>query len=180
MKVCKICPEEFEPRNTLQQVCSVPCAIILQRGKAEKKKKKETRKMRRAMNEKDRSYQLQKAEEAVNAFRREQDKVAGLPCISCGKFGNKMTAGHYKSVGAHPELRFEELNIHGQCWWNCNKNKSGNIIEYRKGLVKKIGLEKVEWLEGPHEPKNYTLDEIIEIKLRYRKKTKDLRETGNR
>ncbi len=173
MRVCKICSDEYEPRNTLQQVCSVPCAIELQRGNAEKKKKKETRKMRREFNEKDRSYQTKLAQQIFNAYIRERDK--GLPCISCGnQSGAKINAGHYLSTGAHPELRFEPLNVALQCEW-CNSYLSGNIARYRINLIKKIGIEKVEWLEGPHEPKNYTLEDIIEIKLRYRAKLKAMK-----
>jgi len=148
------------------------CAITFTRQKAEKKRKKETRVMRREFNEKDRSYQLKLTQQSFNAYIRERDK--GLPCISCGSTVNKLTAGHYKTVGAHPELRFEETNVHGQCWWNCNRNRSGNIHEFRKGLGVKIGLGAVLWLEGEHEPTNYTLADIIEIKLKYRRKLKEL------
>ncbi len=175
MKTCKICADEYEPRNTLQQVCSVPCAIILQRGKAEKKKKTETRQMRREFNERDRSYQLQKAQEAFNAFIRERDKKMG--CISCGTTSQSLRydAGHYRTIGAHPELRFAEDNCHRQCHYNCNINRSGNITDYRIGLVRRIGAGRVEWLEQDHPPKNYTLNDLIEVKLRYRKKTKELK-----
>ncbi len=43
------------------------------------------------------------------------------------------------------------------------------------GLVRRIGSERVEWLERDHPAKKYTLDEIIEIKLKYRKKLKELK-----
>jgi hypothetical protein len=35
-------------------------------------------------------------------------------------------------------------------------------------MIKKIGLARVEWLEGYHEPKKYTLTEIQEMKTFYR------------
>jgi len=50
--------------------------------------------------------------------------------------------------------------------------KSGNILEYRIRLVKKIGQAAVDWLEGPHEPKRYTIDELKEIKAEYKSKLK--------
>ena len=112
----------------------------------------------------------QKAQEAFNRYIRERDR--GLPCISCGAFHNKMTAGHYKTLGAYPELRFHPDNCHGQCWYNCNRNRSGNIIEYRKGLVERIGIERVEWLEGKHEAQNYTLEDLREIRGWYTEKLK--------
>lgn len=45
---------------------------------------------------------------------------------------------------------------------------SSNLIAYRAGLVKKIGLEAVERLEGPHAPLKLTIAEIIEMKAFYR------------
>ena len=67
------------------------------------------------------------------------------------------------------------MNCHKQCSACNDGNKlSGNIHEYRKGLIKKIGTEKVEWLEGPHDPA-YLLEEgIIEIKVTYSKKAREL------
>ena len=96
-----------------------------------------------------------------------------LLCISCQKPPKKRNAGHYRSVGACPELRFEELNCHMQCE-HCNTYLSGNLIEYRKNLILKIGVEKVEFLESKHEPKKYTIDEIKEIKAKYKQKLKGL------
>jgi len=57
----------------------------------------------------------------------------------------------------------------------CNTHLSGNALNYRKRLIDKIGIESVEWLEGPHEPKKYTVDELVEIKTVYRRKLKELR-----
>ena len=83
-----------------------------------------------------------------------------------------MAAGHYRTVGAHPELRFEPDNVHKQCNRNCNKAKSGNLTEYRKNLVKKIGLKRVEYLEGPHKAKHYTIEDIKDIKKKYQQLNK--------
>jgi len=41
---------------------------------------------------------------------------------------------------------------------------SGNIAAYRVGLVEKIGIKNMEWLESNHPPKKYTIDELKEIK----------------
>ncbi|RUM32065.1 MAG: hypothetical protein DSY42_01725, partial [Aquifex sp.] len=103
-----------------------------------------------------------------NRYIRERDK--NETCISCGRVPKKRNAGHYRSVGACPELRFEPLNVNLQCE-HCNTFKSGNAIEYRINLVKKIGLERVEWLEGPHEPAKWSIDEIKAIKKEYADKT---------
>jgi hypothetical protein len=36
----------------------------------------------------------------------------------------------------------------------------------------------VEWLEGPHEPKNYTIEDIKEIRDLYRWKLRELRKAN--
>ena len=96
------------------------------------------------------------------------------PCISCGRYHEgQYHAGHYRSVGSTPELRFNELNCHKQCSV-CNNYLSGNAIEYRRGLVAKIGIDQVEWVEGKHEPNKYTIDEIVQIKKYYQQKIKDI------
>jgi hypothetical protein len=83
-------------------------------------------------------------------------------------------AGHYRSVGAHPELRFNEFNVNLQCR-KCNGYWGGNLIEYRKGLIKKYGVEVVEWLEGPHEADKLSIPEIKEKIEYYRGKIKELK-----
>ena len=114
------------------------------------------------------------AQDAFNAWVRERD--AGQPCISCGTTADvQYCAGHYRTVGACPELRFEPLNVHRQCNKNCNLEKSGNIVEYRIRLVKKIGAEQVAWLEGPHEPKRYSIDDLKAIATEYRAKLRELK-----
>jgi len=174
VKKCRNCKSEFEPFQTTQPACSPSCALALVRAKKAKAYKQTTRKMRKEFNENDRGYQLKKCQQQFNAYIRARD--AGKPCISCQKnSGAKMNAGHYLSVGAHPELRFDPLNCHLQCE-ACNSFLSGNVARYRINLIDRIGLEAVERLEGPHEPKKYTIDEIIEIKERYKAKLKALSE----
>lgn len=165
-KNCKICGNEFFPFRTTEKVCSIDCAIEYGKQREARRYALETRKLKREHRAKDRSYQIRKAQEAFNSYIRARD--AGKPCISCGKnTGCKMNAGHYLSVGGHPELRFEEKNCHLQCE-HCNSYLSGNIARYRINLIDRIGLPLVEWLEGPHKPKKYTVEEIIEIKNHFR------------
>lgn len=130
---------------------------------------------KRLFNENDKSLRTRCAQTAFNAYIRERDNKK--PCVSCGRHHQgQYHAGHYRSVGAHPELRFEELNCHRQCSV-CNNHKSGNIAEYRIELIKRIGLEKVEWLEGPHKPKKLTCADLKEIELYYKAKLKELRDS---
>lgn len=47
-------------------------------------------------------------------------------------------------------------------------------MNYRVSLLQRIGVEVVEWLEGPHEPKRYTIEDLKAIKAEYREKTREL------
>lgn len=170
-RVC-ICGEKFTPINGFHRACSPKCALELNWIKAEKKRKRENNKSKRKLRENDRGFQLKKAQAAFNRYIRVRDK--GLPCISCGRHhGGQYHAGHYRTVGACPELRFEELNCHKQCA-PCNNHKSGDIVNYRAELINRIGIDAVDWLEGCHQPKKYTLDDIKAITAKYTQMAKDL------
>jgi len=133
-----------------------------------------TRKAYREQKEKlkTRADHLKEAQREFNAYIRERDK--DLPCISCQRYHQgQWHAGHYRTTRAAPELRFHENNVHKQCSV-CNNHKSGNIVDYRINLIQKIGIRNVEHLEGPHEPKKYTIEELKAIKKMYREKTKTL------
>lgn len=180
-KRCKSpeCRQSFQPRNSMQAVCSPKCGLALaaiQRKRKEAKLAREDRQKTRERKErlKTRADYAADAQKAFNAWIRERD--AGQPCISCGTTSDvQFCAGHYRTVGACPELRYEPLNVHRQCNKNCNLEKSGNIVEYRIRLVQKIGADKVAWLEGPHEPKRYTVEDLKEITKEYRAKTRELK-----
>lgn len=191
-KKCKApgCGKHFKPTMTTQKVCSVDCAraiakcpklqkvaarAIAQQNRTDAKARRERLKTRRE--------HMAEAQVAFNAYIRERD--VGLPCISCDSLpsdhdlitGSRWDAGHYRSVGACPELRFEPLNVHRQCV-KCNRNLSGNAVEYRIRLVKRIGADQVDWLEGPHKPQRLTIEDLQAIKALYRQKLKDLRKAA--
>lgn len=167
-KTCKVCAREFAPISSMSKACSVPCALEWTRRLAAKKAARDVREARQKA--KSRGDHLADLQDAFNAWIRLRD--AGQPCISCGRMHKgRWHAGHYRSVGSAPELRFEPLNVHLQCA-PCNLYLSGNLTAYRIHLIEKIGLEKVEWLEGHHQQKKYTVDEIIKMKKEYREKVK--------
>lgn len=176
-KKCRECGKKFKPRMTTQTSCSPICAIAQGKKKVAKDKQesqKVERKESRARVESVQplSYYHKKAQAAFNGFIRERD--AGQPCISCGRnTGAKMNAGHYRTVGASKETRYDEDNCHLQCE-HCNSYLSGNIGEYRPRLIEKIGQERFDRLVGPHEPNKWTREELIALAEHYRKKTRDL------
>lgn len=186
-KKCRVatCRALFVPSRMGQAVCSPACAMI-DAPRHEPKARKALADIERAEIKvrkeklKSRADHLREAQTAVNEYVRLRD--AHLPCISCDSTpsdndlmtGSRWDAGHYRSVGACPELRFEPLNIHRQCV-KCNRNLSGNAVEYRIRLVPRIGAENVAWIEGPHEACRYTVEEIKGIKTKYRAKTRELK-----
>lgn len=114
---------------------------------------------------KTRSDYLKDAQIAFNAFIRARD--AGRPCISCGcRNAMGFDAGHYRSVGAQPALRFHEDNVHRQCI-DCNQTLAGNAAAYRVGLIERIGLVRVESLEREHPPAKFTVEDARRIKTEY-------------
>ena len=57
----------------------------------------------------------------------------------------------------------------------CNRYGAGRAVDYRIGLVKRIGLAAVEALECDNEPRHYTVDELIALTAHYRKLLKELK-----
>ena len=170
-KVCKVCPNKFEVWSSTTQVCSPQCAIEFARVKASKKEKKQHLEAKKKLKDNDKSFQVKKTQQIFNKWIRLRDE--GNNCISCGKPPKKKNAGHFKSRGGFPQLRYEPLNCHLQCE-HCNTHLSGNLSLYRFNLIIKIGIDKVEWLEGPHEPKRYTIPELKELQQLYKVKIKGL------
>ena len=179
-KKCKnpACGISFPPQRLCQKVCSPKCGLAVKDVNQEKARKSLAQIERREIKVrkeklKSRADHLKDTQIAFNAWVRARD--AELPCISCGRHHQgKYDAGHYRTVGSNPALRFEPLNCHRQCS-PCNTQLSGNIVNYRIELVKRIGAEAVEWLEGPHEAKKYTVDELKAMTDEYRAKTRELK-----
>jgi len=191
MKKCRVCKSKFEPHNSLQFACGPDCALqYAQKAKRKdaESKAKEQRKWVKEQRErlKPRREWVKNAQKEFNAFIRARD--AHLPCVCCGewgpdedwKAGGRFDAGHFLSVGSHPELRFDESNCHKQLK-SCNAgegkyaNKRRTVGEqYRLRLIEKIGRAEVDRLEGLTPPKHYTIDDLKEIKTKYRALAREL------
>lgn len=180
-KRCPTCRVLFTPARTSQTVCGeIECAIA--HGQSEKGRaiagkalaevgRREIRVRKEKL--KSRADHMREAQAVFNEWIRLRD--AALPCVSCGRHHQgKYDAGHYRTVGGNPALRFEPLNCHKQCV-PCNRHKSGDIVNYRTNLVQRIGRDNVEWLEGPHEAKRYTIADLKAMKAEYRAKTRELK-----
>ena len=174
-KTCKVCRAKFDPRQPMATVCSPGCALTLaqsKRAKAEKVAQVKERKADRQKRErlKTKGEWTREAQAAFNAFIRARD--AGQPCICCGRTstgatsGGEWDAGHYRSRGSAPHLRFDERNVHAQLK-QCNRYDSGNVVGYRLGLIARIGLAAVEALEADQLPRHYSIEQLRGIKAHY-------------
>lgn len=124
---------------------------------------------------------IKEAQVEFNAFVRERDK--GQLCICCGQAlssggssgstGGDFDCGHYRSVGSASHLRFDERNAHGQRK-RCNRYGAGRAVDYRIGLIGRIGVFEVESLESDNRVHRWTRDELIAIKNTYRQKRREL------
>lgn len=180
-KKCKHCGEKFLPVRAGQQVHE-DCAVPFIRAKQEKARKKAAQAERKVTREKLASHKtlrtlIAEAQTAFNAYIRERDRRAGHACISSGRpldwNGNAVDAGHFRSRGAAPQLRFDERNCHAQSKHD-NRYAAGNVSGYRLGLIERIGLEAVEALEADNTVRKWTREELIDIKTTYRARLRAL------
>ena len=169
MRKCRQCREQIPSRKDCKDpyarggFCDIACYGLHKakkdreaRNKAKNAKHKEDLQRVKPMNEK-----LKALERIVNKYINLRD--FGKPCISCDTphaYHSERHASHYRSVGACSSARFYTLNIHTSCG-NCNKYLSGNAVEYRIRLVKKIGEESVHRIEAMPKQFRYS-DEWIE------------------
>ena len=179
-KKCKnpTCGISFPPQRLGQAVCSPKCGLAIKDVNQEKARKSLAqieRKEIKARKEKlkSRADHMRETQVVFNEWIRLRD--AALPCVSCGRHHEgQYHAGHYRTVGANPELRFEPLNVWKQCA-PCNNHLSGNLVNYRISLLQRIGAANVDWLEGPHEAQRYTIEQLKAKKSDYRALIRELK-----
>ena len=167
---CRNCKDRFAADSMINlnggAFCVIDCAVeyaskkgkvlTKKRGAVERKKRKEGLRTRT-----DWYSILQKlVNQYVNKVRDE-----GKPCCTCGTTNNiKYDAGHYRTRGACPELRFQLTNIHRQCSVQCNQHGSGMRAEYREFIVAEYNQEHLEWLDGHHPSLKEQFPNIEDIK----------------
>ncbi|WP_428556032.1 recombination protein NinG [Pseudomonas edaphica] len=184
-KKCKnpACGISFPPQRLGQAVCSPKCGLAIKDVNQAKARKSlalvERREIKvRKEKLKSRGEHMREAQQAFNEYIRIRDQSAGHLCISSGKpldwSGNAVDAGHYRSVGSAPHLRFDERNCHAQSKQD-NRFLSGNAVDYRIGLIARIGQEAVDALEAGQSVRKYSVEQIKGIKAYYRAKTRELK-----
>ncbi|RTP45014.1 hypothetical protein EKN37_21075 [Enterobacter hormaechei] len=195
---CKVCGEYFVPKfhDIRIRWCSPEHGAILameerekekvkaaaKRIKEQKEAEKAGRKRRQEKREslKSKSRWDKEAQSAFNRYIRIRDE--GKECVSCGNpllgksnylTGSAIDASHYRSRGAASHLKFNVFNVHSACT-RCNRQLSGNAVEYRIRLIERIGLERVERLESDNEPRRFDIPYLQRIKSIFTRKARAL------
>ena len=200
---CVGCKTRF-PRETMQKLLpgwfhSLDCAAKYGRAKSDRaratkaaKAKREynqvTKELKTAQRASDKKWQTKTTQKVFNRWvvlsQLAYFKKLGITpyCISCGteKESTQYCAGHYKTVGSHPELRFDPRNVRFQCNNRCNMQLSGNITGqqgtrgYREGIILMYGQAELDYLDGPHEMAKYTCQDLIELRAHYAKLNREI------
>jgi len=178
-KKCHICTTEFLPWSSTQKVCSPKCAVIHGKEVECMKVKREIRKQEKLQRDdlRERREKLKgiaewqkEAQAAFNRYIRWRDYYK--PCVSCGgtlqhrgsyTTGSAVDASHYRSRGAASHLKFNVFNVNSSCT-RCNRQLSGNAVEYRIRLIERIGITLVERIESDNTPRKFTIDYLKRVK----------------
>lgn len=180
MRRCKQCKTELPPAAkctsfiTKKGFCGIDCASRWGATVATAKRVKDQRKETKARREKlkTRTDYAREAQEAVNAYVRLRD--AAKPCISCQRHhSGQYHAGHYRTVKAAPQHRYNVLQIRKQCSV-CNSHLSGNITEYRINLVRLIGADRVQRIENDNTTRRYEIAYLKRLRAVFKKRAKHL------
>jgi len=192
VRKCRHCRTEIPPKAKSDHwqragFCNLDhmAAHGLQKAQEQRKRKadREAEESRKRLRErkaalKTRSQWAREAQKEFNAYIRERDRA--LPCISCGRHHQgQWHAGHYRSVGAAPELRFNTLNVHKQCA-PCNVHLSSNAVNYRIGLVDRVGIDAVLALESEAGPKRFSIDYLRRMKSVFGRRARHQRRINER
>ena len=178
-KVCKTCRTRFDPMPVGAITCSVECAesfAVSKRGKAEKiaaVKERKADAVKRA-SQKSRSKWLAECQAIVNKYVRLRDLERGLGCVTCGakpKGSHPFDAGHLRSVGSAPHLRFMTSQISLQCV-PCNRHQGGRALIFRQAMVQRRGGNWVEALEAMQGLAKFDIPYLERLKSVFAKRCK--------
>lgn len=187
VKKCAVreCRKEFMPRSMTHKACSPECAATLAEQvrlrDADRAARADRVETKRKLDGMKTIPQLKaEAQTVFNLYVRLRDQLAGHGCICCGKFataaalakpGGAYDACHYRSRGSADHLRFDERNVHLGLK-DCN---TWGHVDYRGGLIRRIGLEAVEALECDQAGEKWTRELLLSIKAKYAAKVRELK-----
>ena len=190
---CK-CHGEYKPRDDLIKTpkgnfCSYEDAT--QWGYANKSKGKAIRvkankKAVRDLDKKSLKWQHKQTQPVFNKLRRLQefkwfsDRGLEPVCNSCQKpLGNDQWCnGHLVSVGSNGRLRYDFKNSYLQHNNRCNKNLSGDVENFKKGLIIRFGEDEgqaiIDYCETNNKPIKRTWQDLEELRSTFNKLIKEL------
>lgn len=169
---CEVCSKVFLPPNKKVCVCSPECALTYN-------SQEEVENRYQVMKEESKpiSLVLFQTKQMFQKWVRLRD--VKFTCISCGtKESKQWDGGHYFNAENYQGLTFNPDNVHKQCAY-CNDHLKGNVLEYRKGLIKRIGIERVQYLDRlSHEANGVEFSKkvLVEIRLKYKQEIKILKQ----
>ena len=169
----------FQKERPLQSCCSPRCAYDHAKKIRQKQIDKDIMEEKKEWYDKNKTLgQYERdARRAFQKWVRMRDEEHG--CISCGNnISVRYDGGHYLDANKYSGLIFHPDNCHKQCSRPCNKDKHGDSINYRIGLVERIGEDKVKWLEENKDRLRiykYTKEELLKIKVTFLLKIKQLK-----
>ena len=179
MRRCKHkpCTKELPPASKCSDIiqkrgfCSIECLAAKTREDLEVKRLKQIRKSMNPNPPKPKKKsQTELTQDVFNRMIRLL--YEGKPCISCGRSqcGTYWDAGHYRSVAACPETRFDPRGCHlqGSACNRANRRPDKNNAkgaetiaqEYEARLRDRYGDDLVDWLNGPHEMPRWRDDDL--------------------
>jgi hypothetical protein len=176
-KHCPKCNLDL-PREAFTSTRAKYCISCKRIRQLEQQRAMQQRAIERVKNRKQKKKTVVRKSELKKSVQRVFNKFIklrdGNRCISCQRISDKVDAGHYIAQGSSGALRYDENNVHSQCR-SCNRFKHANLIEYRINLVRKIGLERVEWLEAHRtDTKQWTREELNNLLSNYKKMVEEL------
>lgn len=184
---CPECNQPYERRVIGQKTCAQPsCAISYAR-----RNPKVADKVNRAVNglqrrarakqKRDKLKSMETVTDCLNAAQRQVNRYVvhvrdrDQPCISCGTYSaNKWDCGHFRTRKAASHLRFNMDNVFKQCSRPCNLDLSGNILNMERGMIARIGKERVEAIKNDNRIHKWTKEEAREVEAIYKAKLKEL------
>ena len=173
LKKCKACRILFEPIKSIQPYC-FNCTIERAKKHVKKQRDKKERAEKKELKEKLKTVSDYRTEARYWFQRWIRMRDVGKSCISCNTLLTDIRtfdAGHYYNAKSYPTLIFDEFNVNGQCKNFCNNYMSGNLIEYRKGIIKRYGQKVLDYLDEKSEDKSVrtlSKEHYIEIAKKYK------------
>lgn len=182
-KSCKVCKMRFTPAKPMQAVCDWSCAALHAENLRIKREASEAKRVRKETKQKLDAMKsipqlIAKAQVAFNAYIRWRDRNES--CICCGlpygtnALGGDFDCGHFRTRGAAGHLRFNEDNAFGQRKY-CNQYQGGNQLAMKAGMIRRIGLARVQAVENNNDTHKWTREELISIEAKYKQKLKELK-----